>query len=216
MSHDKHQQPIDVLESGYISYFLRHNMFPNDSVFIPVVNQTSLVQLMLNKVRPDFIVFTGGNNVKPTDKTLAEKVGDFCEARDIVETLLAQYADSNNIPKLAICRGCQFLNVYYGGSLTYYLSEHSIGKHIVRWDNAECSVNSYHQHGIEAANLASLFEPIVMSDDNRIVEAYRNRSKDISPTLGIQWHPERDDIIPDLFLKIGKPFINESCHPGRR
>lgn len=213
-STDKHGQSLDVLETRYNDYFQQNSFFPPDALFLPVSNALEQVVKLIDSIKPDCIIFTGGNNVKPVSLAEQESVGDFCPKRDEVEQYLIQYADRNNIPKLAICRGFQFLNVYYGGKLSYFLPEHAMQRrHQCEFENQELMVNSYHQHGIYPAQLSNKLKAIALSvEQHPVVEAYINVAKDISPTLGVQWHPERDDIQPDLFKMIWEKLINESGH----
>lgn len=212
---DKHGQSLDALESKYIDYFLKQKLFPENAVFVPVPNLLSHAIQLIESIKPQYIIFTGGNNVKPP--VANDLVDDLCPTRDEVEQFLIHFADSNQIPKLAICRGFQFLNVYYGGKLHYFLPEHaSLRKHMCIYKNEAFMVNSYHQHGIYSSQLSQKLIRIAQTNDiEPIVEAYTNKSHDISPTLGVQWHPERDDIKPDLFKMIWEKFVNESSHFSR-
>ncbi len=211
---DKHSQSLDALESKYIDYFLTQKIFPENAIFVPVPNSLSHVMKLSQTLSPQWIIFTGGNNVTPV--TPNELVDDLCPKRDEVEAFLISFADNNHIPKLAICRGFQFLNIYYGGELHYFLPEHGARKHMCSYENETLMVNSYHQHGIYPSQLSTKLIGIAETfDKDPIVEAYINRSNDISPTLGVQWHPERDEIKPDLFKMIWEKFVNESSHFSR-
>lgn len=215
---DKHGQPLDALESKYIDYFLAHKIFPENAVFVPVANSPKHIAKLTETIVPQWVIFTGGNNVKPENVELTETVDDLCPLRDEVERYLINYADNNNIPKLAICRGFQYLNVHYGGGLSYFLPGHSaLRQHRCLYEHAGHRVNSYHQHGIYLRQLSAKLKMIACSDEeNQVVEAYTNASDDISPTLGVQWHPERDDLKPDLFKMIWEKFLNESSYFSRR
>ncbi|MCS5712322.1 gamma-glutamyl-gamma-aminobutyrate hydrolase family protein [Candidatus Berkiella aquae] len=213
---DKHGQSLDVLENAYIQYYLANHMFAENAVFIPVTNHLQQTMRLTQTMKPDWIIFTGGNNVTPDTNSEKALVDDLCPDRDEVERYLIQYADMHHIPKLAICRGFQFLNVIYGGQLSYFLTAHGeLRKHPCVFEEQEYLINSYHQHGIKVSQLSAQLKPIVLADDN-VVEAYVNVSDKLSPTLGVQWHPERDAIKPDLFKMIWEKFVNESTHFSRR
>jgi len=75
--------------------------------------------------RVDALVFSGGGDLDP-----AHFGGDhhpssyfICEERDAFELQLMRAALERETPVLAICRGCQVLNVALGGSLHGHLEE---------------------------------------------------------------------------------------------
>jgi gamma-glutamyl-gamma-aminobutyrate hydrolase PuuD len=83
---DKHHQTIDALETNYIDYFQETNIFPNEALFIPIVNNLTQIKILVQKIKPDIIIFTGGNDVKPKDNNSID--GDFVPRRDEVENFL--------------------------------------------------------------------------------------------------------------------------------
>lgn len=196
---DKHGAQCDSLEAAYIKYFESKKLFGHDAIYLPVANNIFAVKALLNHQKPDLIILSGGNNVMPSDTALHEQVADFCIERDEVEKLLVEYADIHQVPKIAICRGFQYLNKLYGGEITYFLSEHQERKHPCLYENQEYTVNSYHQHGILSHQLSSLLKPIAFTKDQHLIEGYVHHSTNISPTLGVQWHPERDNEGESLF-----------------
>lgn len=105
-------------------------------------------------------------------------------------------------PILAICRGHQLLNVYFGGTLIQDLGEKNAvhrytGSDKVHHSTAEAGswvadlygtdlyTNSAHHQAV--AKIAPGFRVIQVSDDG-VIEAMVN---DSLPILSIQWHPER-------------------------
>lgn len=208
---DQYGQMLDGLEKGYIEYFQKEKIFPPNAIFILVPNNLEQVEYLSQKLKPACIIFTGGNNVKTND-SLNLNIDDVFPERDAVESFLIDYADQNNIFKLAICRGLQFLNLYYGGNIQYFLKNHLTAKdHLCIYEKQEYWVNSYHNHGIYLNDLAINLKPIVFSKNDKTVEAVIN-SRKISPTLGVQWHPERKAFPVDLFKIIWAKYFYESSY----
>lgn len=102
-----------------------------------------------------------------------------------------------------ICRGCQLINVYFGGSMIQHLpvadahKSHAKGvdnQHFVKavpGSEAESlygdyfKVNSSHHQGCK--NIGKGLKVTLWSEDG-IVEALEHESL---PVAGVQWHPER-------------------------
>ena len=104
-------------------------------------------------------------------------------------------------PVLAICRGHQLANVYFGGTLIQDLPTADVHRHIGH-DQAHLShavsgsilaqiygtdfpINSAHHQGIK--DLGKGLSVIQTSHDG-VIEAIVHESL---PVLGLQWHPER-------------------------
>jgi len=166
-----------------------------------------------------------GGAAPPNDIVLgsvnSRHVSDTCTdpSKDKVEWLLLKKCLEEQIPFLGICRGCQILNVFAGGTLYFDISTQVVGaeahlnyeaydthRHDVqivadtpmdRWyrhqgANNIISVNSYHHQGV--ADLASPFEPMCHAMDG-LVEAFYDPTT-FNPEeghfcVGIQFHPER-------------------------
>ena len=102
-----------------------------------------------------------------------------------------------------ICRGCQLINVYFGGSMIQHLPEADAHKAIAKEvDNqhfvkavpnseiekiygAHFKVNSSHHQGCK--EIGKGLKVTLWSEDG-IVEALEHENL---PVAGVQWHPER-------------------------
>jgi putative glutamine amidotransferase len=73
----------------------------------------------------DGLLLIGGGDLDPATYGQAphERSYGFSAARDRMELALARYALANDFPMLAICRGCQVVNVAAGGTLHQHLAE---------------------------------------------------------------------------------------------
>ncbi len=183
---------------------------------VPTVNTTGLLHPSNITLRHyarhlDGLVLQGGADVSPQtyseSPTRPEWNGD--RARDLYELeLLHEFVDAGK-PVLGICRGCQLINVAFGGTLYQDVATNVPEAH-------EHVNNDYdaHRHAIvfpPGSSLGQLFprqtRPIVnsihhqavkdlgkditieaQSDPDGIVEAIRYRRAEF--VMGLQWHPE--------------------------
>lgn len=129
--------------------------------------------------------------------------------RDGFELGLVEAARERGLPILGVCRGCQVLNVAYGGSLYQDIAEetpfptakHDYAAadpnrfHAIRIapnhpladvaGGSEAVVNTHHHQAV--ARLGHGLRVVAWADDG-IVEAIAHVEE---PSLGVQWHPER-------------------------
>lgn len=184
---DQYGVPIDVLESAYIR-FLNQLGYRT----LPVSNYESSAEELFDLAGVNLVVLTGGGSLP-----LHYYKKDYGYAnqphRDRLEERLLSEAFERNLAVLAICRGMQFVNGYFGGKVSRLenLAElRTNGEdHLVTWDNSErIHVNNYHNDGIYLADLAEKARAIAIDRENGTVEAFEIRGKKL---LALQWHPER-------------------------
>ncbi len=132
---------------------------------------------------------------------------DLQQLRNHSEEYLVSYAVQYKVPLIGVCRGFQFLNMYFGGMNESNISEldeikidHVGGEHEVlltqdHWQElaageSKIRVNSFHDDGIMDNHLSKQLRICAVSnaDGGRLVEAFDHQSL---PIIGIQWHPER-------------------------
>ncbi|OGT07445.1 MAG: hypothetical protein A2103_04210 [Gammaproteobacteria bacterium GWF2_41_13] len=214
---DRHGVELDALETTYINFFENENIFPKGAVFIPVPNNPEITAHIAHTLMPNMIILTGGNNVDPKLFGSDAALGDLAHNRDITEKSLFDYAVSNAVPVLGICRGFHFINVLLKGKLTLNINDHlPAAQHACLYEGKRYIVNSFHNHAIHSEDLAAELSPIVVAEMTDIVEAYSGRilSKvGMSSVLGVQWHPERPGGDIDLFKKLVKQFLFEEGQP---
>lgn len=164
------------------------------------------------------VVLTGGADVEPQRYGFSDPRG-LCSAepaRDAEEWALLEHLRDRPVPLLAICRGAQLLNVFYGGSLIPDLGElnamHRGRKHQLHWVEVAPGTqlasivgagpgraNSSHHQAVE--RLAKPFVVNARATDGTIEGYERPVAIERSFTLAVQWHPE--EMKPGLPLADG-------------
>lgn len=197
---------------------------------IPTVNTNGMLHPSNIRLRDyakhlDGLVLQGGADVSPQSyssiATRPEWNGD--RARDMYELeLLHEFIEAGK-PVLGICRGCQLINVAFGGTLyqdiatdvptaiahvddAYDSHYHAIhfpkGSTLAPLFSAqsEALVNSIHHQAVKDLGRDLAIEAV--SGDDNIVEAIRYRKAPF--VMGLQWHPE--------FHRAGSPDLLD-CTP---
>jgi gamma-glutamyl-gamma-aminobutyrate hydrolase PuuD len=159
----------------------------------------------------DGLVLQGGADVAPQTysqtATRPEWIGD--SARDMYELeLLHEFVEAGK-PVLGICRGCQLINVAFGGTLyqdiasdvpeakphvndLYDSHRHTIqfppGSSLASLFAGQTAplVNSIHHQAVRDLGRDLMIEAI--SEGDNIVEAVRHTKSRF--VMGLQWHPE--------------------------
>lgn len=137
-------------------------------LFLP--NRRSLAEKMLQKIPPDGILLSGGNDI-----------GEAPE-RDETERFLLQYSLENQIPLLGVCRGMQMILDFFGTPLQRVTNHVRIQHPLSNGD----VVNSFHGWG--AVECRPPLVPLAWSGD-KILEAVTH--EEYTLVQGIMWHPER-------------------------
>ncbi|MBB5510020.1 gamma-glutamyl-gamma-aminobutyrate hydrolase PuuD [Paraburkholderia sp. JPY681] len=159
----------------------------------------------------DGLLLQGGADVSPQTYAASdprpEWPGD--RVRDMYELeLLHEFLESDK-PVLGVCRGCQLINVAFGGSLyqdvatdvptaNAHVSEHyDQHRYVIRFPEGstlasmlpgrrEVIVNSIHHQAIRELGRDLNIEAV--SSDDGIIEGIRCRRAPF--VVGVQWHPE--------------------------
>jgi gamma-glutamyl-gamma-aminobutyrate hydrolase PuuD len=183
---------------------------------VPTVNTNGLLHPSNITLRHyarhlDGLVLQGGADVSPQTyseaPTRPEWSGD--RARDLYELeLLHEFIDAGK-PVLGICRGCQLINVAFGGSLyqdvatnvpdaiEHVHEDYDAHRHVVRFPEGSmlarmfpkqprALVNSIHHQAVKDLGRDITIEAV--SDADGIIEAIRYQRADF--VMGLQWHPE--------------------------
>lgn len=151
-------------------------------------------------------------------------------AREAVDELLLQDAFNLRKPILAICYGCQAMNVWRNGTLIQHLTtsvNHRPGREVVdahaatlaedtllselageELRDGEVRVNSSHHQAIRAAGDGLRIAASCPGDGTiEAVELLDDRQF----LLGVQWHPERSYTASALSRRIFRAFVQASA-----
>lgn len=185
---------------------------------MPIPNNLSAPVEYVTSLGLEGIILSGGNNIGISGrKLLPDKTiqgDDVARERDQTEMQLIEWATSNQKPVVGVCRGCQFLNAFYGGSQSrvdqakHVATTHKVDILKKEWQHlfgTSRSVNSYHNWGILKDNLAGKFIPTVTSGN--YVEGFQSTSGKL---FGIMWHPERYNKFRSDDIKFLKNIFNKS------
>ena len=180
----------------------------------------------------DGVILTGGCDINPV---LYNQPGfmaysdpkEIDEKRDEFEWKIMQHTEENQKPLLGICRGLQFVNVYFGGVLLPDIpsfgkfnhakfNEGNDREHTIEVDpnsllykitgEQKGRVNSAHHQSVEIPGFGLVVN--ALSPDG-IVEGMERREPEGKPYLMlIQWHPERmADQNSSFVKKIKQSFL---------
>lgn len=153
----------------------------------------------------DVLIMTGGEDFDPAlyGAGRSPKLGKVNAPRDSFDFRLLDAARRRKLPVVGICRGCQLLNIAFGGTLWQDLPSEFTAKdvqhrnvhHKISIDPesrlaktvgaTNVLVNSYHHQAVK--KLAPGFRITAKSPDG-VVEAIEC---DTYPAIGVQFHPEK-------------------------
>lgn len=170
---------------------------------LPAQTNRATVARMLESV--DALLLCGGEDVDPAryGAEPSPRLGKVNLKRDAWEFLLLDEAVKRRLPVIGICRGCQLINVYFGGTLWQDLPSERPGEivhrskelHPIRIEPgsrlAKClgtdrtDVNTLHHQAVK--KLAPGFKATAFAPDG-VVEAIESETL---PVAGVQFHPEK-------------------------
>lgn len=202
----------------YLEESIAHWVMSRDVMvfMIPTVNTNGLLHPSNIRLRDyakhlDGLVLQGGADVSPQSyaetATRPEWSGD--RARDMYELELVHEFVEAGKPILGICRGCQLINVAFGGTLYQDIAsdvptaiEHVSDLYDHHYHNIQFTqgsalaklypsrpdalVNSIHHQAVKDLGRDLVVEAV--SGPDRIIEAIRYRKARF--VMGLQWHPE--------------------------
>ena len=176
---------------------------------IPMTDNKTMLKKSIEKI--DGLILTGGVDVHPFyfNEEPHQKIGEINKDRDEFDLLIIKYAVEMKKPILAICRGMQILNVYFGGSIIQDIPSqveksilHSqtapinVATHKIKIEKnsfiykilgEESEVNSFHHQAVK--QVANDFVVTAKSSDG-IIEAMEYKNMNEHFILALQWHPE--------------------------
>ena len=167
--------------------------------------------------RIDLLLLPGGGDIAPAryGEKAGPTLGDVSLLRDSFEWRVLALAKKRRLPIVGICRGCQVLNVFHGGTLWQDLPSQFPAKDVQHRNVhhaisivpdsllakmvgvTSATVNSTHHQA--AKKIAPGFRVVAKSPEG-VVEAIEAVDY---PAIGVQFHPERmvAQEKDELFLK---------------
>lgn len=167
----------------------------HECIIIPSMSQFEDRRDSLSKEPPDMIYFDGGSDVSPSYYGEKNNGMSNCNPeRDAFESEIFRLYKNTFTRFAGICRGSQFLNVMFGGTLHQDLPQsHPYYHHVQNLDlpfiPEMIKVNSTHHQGVK--DLAPSLVSIFIEPRTGIVEGYRD-TMDIK-VRAVQSHPEFQD-----------------------
>lgn len=210
-------QNIDFISQDYLDYFKQFNI---NLIILPTGIDDYNPYFENNLI--EGLILSGGNDISPELYNYPNiNSKDCCLRRDKTEQKLLEIAIKKNIPVLGICRGMQFINIYFGGKLIQDLKQEHVKKeHEIEIKNQELKekinpdmiiVNSYHNQGLTSKEISNELE-IIATTKEGMIEALNHKTY---PIAGIQWHPERNKP-QDINKILIKSFLNEELFWKRK
>jgi putative glutamine amidotransferase len=166
----------------------------------------------------DGLLMPGGGDIDPTSyatESTSDEIYGVDPKQDAVDFSLVKWALENAVPLLAICRGCQLVNVALGGTLVQHMDDdHRHKVHQVEVTQGDSlgftepvvEASCYHHQAID--KLGAGLEVIATSADG-VVEAIKIPAK--AWAFGVQWHPEDNYAENAQQLGLFKRFVAEAA-----
>jgi putative glutamine amidotransferase len=212
------------LNQDYVQSIIQAGGVP---LLVPYMEDPIMLQKLLDYC--DGLLLTGGEDVDPVryGEEPILNLGEIVPDRDEIEFKVLDLFLQRNKPILAICRGCQLVNVALGGDLYQDIPSQTISEinhsqkaprgyptHSVDIEidsllykiigEQKIRVNSYHHQSVKT--LADSLVASALATDN-VIEAIESKTHTF--LLGVQWHPEGMSILQDKYaMRLFSAFIN--------
>jgi putative glutamine amidotransferase len=204
----EHSRPSVFLYTSYIHALEQIGLAP---VLITPSHSPAAIASLLDACCG--LVLSGGEDVEPAryGAKPSPALGATLPERDAMEFSALDCALRLDMPILGICRGCQVLNVHFGGSLYQDIDTerpgHLLHQQLAPWSQRthdatvnpdsllrrlvgvdELRINSFHHQAVKG--LGRELRVVARAEDG-LVEAIEHESRPW--VLGVQWHPERNE-----------------------
>lgn len=192
------------INSYYIELLLMADIIP---IILPFTTDINILNEIIEKI--DGVIISGGGDINPLiyGESQLPLLRDISDKRDFVDLKVIEIAKANNKGILGICRGCQILNVAFGGTLYQDISY----KEGTCYNHFQKNIHSEPSHEIILKNGSFLYH--VFGNSTLVNSLHHQSIKDIGKNLtitamskdgiiegieydgfpfilGVQWHPE--------------------------
>ncbi|MGZ9586726.1 gamma-glutamyl-gamma-aminobutyrate hydrolase family protein [Paenibacillus marinisediminis] len=218
---------IQELDDDYVKAIEQAGGTP---VMLPVTERPEYLYPLIERL--DGLLLTGGSDVDPSyyGEQPSDKLGAVNAVRDAHEfAVVKKVLQDTDMPILAICRGCQLLNVAGGGKLYQDLPSerpdsdrhgyaHASPKHVAVhtvfllqgsrlmdiYGEDAIPVNSFHHQAVKETGPD--FSVSAVAQDGIIEGIERNGDRFV---VGVQWHPEMMHRHDDRSAGLFRAFVDE-------
>lgn len=203
-----HGRPAVFLYTSYIHALEQIGLAP---VLITPAHTEAAIDALLDACCG--LVLSGGEDVDPEryGERPSPALGATLPARDEMEFRALRCALRRDLPVLGICRGCQVLNVHFGGTLYQDIDTerpgHLLHQQLAPWSERTHAasvqrdsllyrmigedrlfINSFHHQAVKG--LGEELRVVARAEDG-LVEAIEHETRPW--VVGVQWHPERNE-----------------------
>jgi putative glutamine amidotransferase len=185
-----------------------------------ILDPSEPVELSQVLARFDGLLLLGGGDLDPSLYGADEwhpEVGGVDERHDAFELAALRAALDLDLPVLAVCRGCQVLNVALGGTLRQHVDDHRGRLHpvtVVAGSRTEAAMGT-----TSAAGWSRHHQVIDRVGDGLVVTAHADDGLVEGVELpdrwavGVQWHPEDSAADDPAQQGLFDAFV-AACRPG--
>ena len=223
-----HKEGTSRIADAYVNAVVKAGGTP---FLIPLITDEAKLDEILS--RTDGLILSGGGDIYSQffGEELHPAVESFDLERDRYEISLVKQAAERQMPILGICRGCQLINVAFGGNLIQDIPSQvpestvnhnqeearEIPTHSVNVNpesrlyqiakSEQIKVNSFHHQAVNV--VAPGFEAVASAEDGVIEAIESTEGKFI---MGVQWHPENGAVDNDpVMLETFQAVVSEAA-----
>lgn len=186
-------------------------------LLLPITSDLGVFETLFPLI--DGFILSGGQDIDPVrygNEPVSDKLSEFTPVREELEYLILSYAHQYDIPLLGVCRGCQMINVFFGGALYQDLHDQFVGgdhafKNVTleHWQQSSYDLPTHEVSiqkdsslwsilGVERTQVNSMHHQGIKEVGSRLkVMAYGSdglveavECRDRTMIMGVQWHPE--------------------------
>ena len=198
-----YKERYSAISDDWLKFFNKINIQP-----ILITDSLKDPNNFFNLNKCEGLILTNGESSRLTYNKDMKPNGS---KRDLLEYKLVKICIKKKIPIFGICRGHQFINLFFKGRISeikgHVNSMHKLDiidkKYIKANKQKNLLTNSYHENCIEFNKIGIDLNPWAVKDNT--VEAMENTQKKI---LSIMWHPERYTKYRKFDIELFKKHFN--------